>query len=212
MKSLVEAQVGQRLHFAYYGGSNPGIFRVVEVQEVKDDRIIGTDEAKPEHPREYLVDKAALITVLPPDVVPIPVAEAACDEPVDLNPTTRVRQTTLSFVDARQRLHDQIDKLCGEDLAEVLAEVDGKDRARFDTDQGVVVMEQNVRIPYCKLNQTATDYAVGIDWVNENGGIVTSVSTYDGKEVVFLLNGEPVTPEELVVELFDHLNLHTLRK
>lgn len=211
MKSLVEATVGQRLSFCYYGGSKPGTFRVVEVTEVLDDRIRGIDEAKEEH-REYLVDKATLITVLPPDVVPVPVAEAACDEPVDLNPTTRVCQTTLSFVDARQHLHDQIDELCGEDLAEVLAEIDGKDRARFDADQGIVVLEQDVPIPHCRLNQTATDDTAGIDWVNENGDTVTSVSTYNGKEVVFLLDGEPVTPEELVVELFDHLDLHKLRK
>src|SRR5690554_6409130 len=131
MRSFVEAKVGQRLSFAYFGGSTPGAIREVDVEEVRDDRIVGVDVAKQET-RQYLADKAALIQVLSePAVVTPPLAsDAAC---------VRVRRTPMSFLDARQRLHDQIDALNGEDLAEVLAEVDGQDRAVFDASNDVVV-------------------------------------------------------------------------
>jgi len=128
VKSLAEVAPNQRVSFAYYGGENEGATRTVDVTEVSDDRIYGVDVDKQE-PRQYLFDKAAIVLVLREANEPEP-AEAATEvEPpvadvVNEPPaTTRVRRTCLSFIEARQRLHDQIDTLNGEDLAEVLAEV-----------------------------------------------------------------------------------------
>jgi hypothetical protein len=207
LKSLADAKPGQRLSFAYYGGSDFGTTRQVDVDEVLDDRILGTDVAKDE-PRQYLFDKAAIVVVIS-EPQPVP-AEAACDVPVTdvlSSPTTRVRRTPMSFVDARQRLHDQIDELNGEDLAEVLAEVDGMDRGQFDAPNGQVVLERDVLVPHCTLNLTSE--VASVDWVNEDGVPLTIVSSKaaDDNHVELTANGEAVAAEDCVRKLAEHFGL-----
>lgn len=204
MKSLVEAKVGQRLSFAYFGGSTPGAIREVDVEEVRDDRIVGVDVAK-QKTRQYLADKAALIQVVsePAVVTPPLAAEAACDVE-----TVRVRRTTMSFLDARQRLHDQIDALNGEDLAEVLAEVDGQDRAVFDASNGVVVLEREVLIPHAEVNDNAHREAAGIDWVNEDGDRLTTTFFHDGDKVRLFNGDNEVDAESLVSAIARHIGLN----
>jgi len=165
-----------------------------------------------QEPRQYLFDKAAIVLVLREANEPEP-AEAATEvEPpvadvVNEPPaTTRVRRTCLSFIEARQRLHDQIDTLNGEDLAEVLAEVEGEDRGCFDAANGQVVVERDVPIPYCKLNMFGD--IVGVEWVNEDGeGMTTVTSSHDDLNVTIELDGEVTNAEDVVRKLAQHFGL-----
>jgi hypothetical protein len=103
----------------------------------------------------------------------------------------------MSFIEARMTLHDAIDKLNGEDLAEVLAEVQGEDRARFDAPSGQVVLERDVVIPHCDTIQLcAVNGAQGVevDWVNEDGESLTT--TFPCSDA-----------ESLIKEIAQHLGL-----
>ncbi len=218
LKSLAEAQVGQRLSFAYYGGSTPGKTRSVDVEEVLDDRILGTDVAKNET-RQYMFDKAAIVIVIHEPIAMVaaleadldenqPIAaEAACDVEVDAPPTTRVRRTPLSFPAARDLLHQQIDALNGDDLAEVLGEIQGDDRARFDESSGQVILERDMVIPHCVVNNDAHRGAAGIAWVNENGERLTTTFFHDDDHVRLYIGDNEVTAENLVREIAQHLGL-----
>jgi len=203
MKSLAEAQVGQVLSFIYYGGSNPGTQREAEVLEVHADRILGQDLAKGE-PRNYLFDKATMIEVVgdcSPEVV---VAEAACD--VENTPSdTRIKTTRMPFQSAREALHQNISELNGEELSEVLAEVEGFDGGKFDAASGEVVLEQVVQVPHCTLNLEGD--VAGINWVNEDGDILTTVTTTDNDRVYLSVDGEEATAEQAVSKLSQHLGL-----
>jgi hypothetical protein len=215
LKSLALAQVGQRLQFTYYGGTDVcGIFlsnalRIVDVEEVGDDRIFGQDVDKGE-PRQYMFDKAAMVQVVTEAVVQAPVvaAEAACDAP-EPAADTRVRRTVLSFVDARQRLHDQIDELNAEDLAEVLAEVDSEDRFTFDADNGQVVLERDVFVPHAVINDNGPIAGVSsLDWVNEDGERLNTSTLFNDEERVGLFVGaQQVTAEEYITQIAQHLGL-----
>jgi hypothetical protein len=204
LKSLADAKVGQQVMFAYYGGENPGAMRTVLVGEVQEDRIIGTDLDKQET-RQYLFEKAAIIEVVKEPIAPDenqrpPVAEAACD--VEAEPTTRVRRTPLSFIDARKALHDSIDKLNGDELAEVLAEVQGEDRARFDAPSGQVVLEKDVVIPHCESGH------MGTEWVNEDGERIKTNTIIDLDGIVtWCCDGERHTAENFLRKISQHMGL-----
>ena len=217
LKTLADARVGERLSFAYYGGSNPGMSRTVDVLEVLDDRIIGTDVAKDEQ-RQYLFDKAAIIVLIhePIAMVDRLVAEASCD--VELGElvaiasvakpiTMRVRRRPLSFEDARQKLHDQIDTLNGEDLAECLAEIEGEDRGAFDSGTGEVTLETDVAIPHCEVNLNGHADAAGIDWLNEDGERITTTFLNEEGTIRLYLTNTEVTAENLIKEIAQHLGL-----
>lgn len=209
LKSLAQAQVGQRLQFAYYGGTDVGAMRTVDVEEVSDDRVYGQDVDKGK-PRQYMFDKAAMVQVVTEAVVQAHVvaAEAAC-EVETVASTTRVRRNVLSFVDARQRLHEQIDSLNAEDLAEVLAEVDGEDRGRFDSANGQVVLERDVMVPHTVINDNGPiDGAAGLDWINEDGERLTTTTLFNEDEQVGMFVGnEQVTAEQFVTRICEHLGL-----
>ena len=218
LKSLADAKVGQRLSFAYYGGETPGRTRQVDVTEVLDDRIVGTDVEKRET-RQYMFDKAAVVVVVHEPVAMVaaleadldenqPIAaEAACDVTVEPIPTTRVRRTPLSFPAARDLLHQQIDALNGDDLAEVLGEIQGDDRAKFDAANGQVVLERDVVLPHCVVNDNAHTGAAGIDWVNEDGERITTTFLHDGDTVRLHSGSTEVSAESLVTEIAQHLGL-----
>ena len=121
--------------------------------------------------------------------------------------TTRVRRKTMSFVDARQRVHDQIDAINGEDLAEVLAEIDGHDRAEFHQGSGQVIVEDDVCIPHCTLNMGCHPSAAGIDWVNEEGDTINSVTLNNNGNIELYLNNKQVTAEEIIRGIAQHLGL-----
>lgn len=206
LKSLAEAKEGQRLSFAYYGGENPGTTRQVDVEEVKDDRIIGTDVDKQET-RQYLFEKAAIVVVIDQPQPPI-AAEAVCDVEHEYTaPTTRVRRMPMSFPAARDLLHQQIDALNGEDLAEVLAEVQGEDRARFDATSGQVMLERDVLIPHCVVNQPAHDGIACIDWLNEDGVALSTAFLVDNDTVLLQAANVELTAEEFIKEIAQHLGL-----
>lgn len=201
LKSLAMAEVGQRLQFAYYGGTDIGAARTVDVEEVGEDRIYGTDVAKGE-PRWYMFDRAASVQVVaeaPTYSVtdkPAPAADAACNvSPVEPSTSTCVRCKAMSFVEARQRLHEQIDNLNGEDLAEVLAEVDGEDRGRFDN--GRVILERDVFVPHYKVTDD------GIEFVNEDG--IAVLLHVDGDNV--LVDGDELSVNQIICCLGNHLGL-----
>jgi hypothetical protein len=219
LKSLHEAQVGQRLSFSYYGGEHPGTTREVDVLEVRDDRIVGTDVDKQET-RQYLFDKAAIIRVITPiakvDALVADLDDSYLDdnqpvaaEEVQSPPTTRVRSTRISFPEARRLLHQQIDTLDGEDLAEVLAEVQGEDRSLFDADNGAVVLEKDILVPHCEVNDHAHRDAAGIDWVNEDGVRLTTTFLHDGSRVVLYQGNDDneITAENLITAIAQHLGL-----
>ena len=199
LKSLADTKVGQIVQFAYYGGTKPGEVRRAEVNEVKTDRIMGRDIAKDE-PRQYLFDQAALITVI--EEAPAVVIGTTDIEVV--TPPTRVRRTPLSFPNARQRLHDQIDALDGDDLAEILGEVDGANRSRFNELTGQVILEVDLIEPHCVVNTTGD--VAGINWTNEDGDVLTTVTaTKPGTDKIELFIGETeVGPEEFVRQLTNH--------
>ena len=216
LKSLAEAQVGQRLSFVYYGGETPGTARQVDVEEVRDDRIVGTDVVKQET-RQYLFEKAAIIVVVTPiaqvdalvaDLDIHQPAEAACDvEPeAEAMPTTRVRRMPMSFPAARDRLHQQIEALNGEDLAEVLGEIEGEDRSRFDAESGQVILERDVLIPHCEVND-GNDKGASIDWVNEDGVRLTTTFFHNGDRVLLQEGDNYVTAEDLITKIAQHLGL-----
>jgi len=126
---------------------------------------------------------------------------------MSLNETTRVRRQHISFVDARQRIHDQIDELNGEDLAEVLAEIDGHDRAEFDVVTAEVIVEDDVCVPHCLLNMECHPSIAGIDWVNEEGEVVTSMTTHNDGNIKLQLDDNLVTAEQMITLIAQHLGL-----
>jgi len=205
LESLEEAKVGQRVSFAYYGGENPGTTRLVDVEEIRNDRIIGMDVTKQEK-RQYLFTKAA-VTVVVVDKPQAPVAaEAVCD--MELEPATRVRRLPMDFTTARDLLHQQIDSLHGEDLAEVLAEIQGEDRATFDANSGQVIMERDVLVPHCEVNMDDGHCgAAGIDWVNEDGERLTTTFLHDGDAIRLFNTDNEVGAEILIAEIAQHLGL-----
>lgn len=204
LKSLRDAQVGQRLSFVYYGGSNPGEARDVTVTEVLDDRIYATDHNRDEEVRCFLFDKAALIVVV--SEAPEQAAIEAVQRVVTPSGVgVRVRANSLSFVEARQRLIDQIEALSAEDLAEALAEVDGANRGTFDASTGMVTLEREVLTPHFKLNLDGD--SAGVDVVNEDGDTTTIVTTQTNGVVSVTLNGQDVSPEEFALALCQHLGL-----
>ena len=218
LKSLAEAKVGQRLSFAYYGGETPGRTRQVDVTAVLDDRVIGEDVEKKEQ-RQYMFDKAAIVVVIHEPVAMVAaleadldenqpiVAEAACDVTTEALPTTRVRRMPLSFELARDVLHQQIDALNGDDLAEVLGEIQGEDRAKFDAANGQVILERDVVLPHCIVNDKAHTGAAGIDWVNEDGERITTTFLHDGDRVRLHLSDSEISAENLIREIATHLGL-----
>jgi len=201
MQTLADAKVGQRVQFAYYGGSNIGDLRLVDVQEVFSDRIVGLDVCK-DKIRHYLFAKAEMVSLVEPEP-----AEAACDAIVEPKATTRMHSHPISFPDARDLLHDQIDALNGDDLAEVLAEINGDDHGRFDATSGVVVLERQVLIPHCKVNMHAHQGAAGVDWINEGGNILTTTFFNTDTKLVLFVGDNEVTAEELITSLSQHLGL-----
>jgi len=206
LKSLAEAQAGQVVSFTYYGGSSPGSIRTVMVTDVRDDRIVGDDYDRKE-PRQFLFERASLPKVIE-EVPEAPIAaEAACDESAIITPSTRVRRTPMSFAQARQRLHEQIDALTGEDLAEALAEVDGEDRGTFDASNGQVILERDVPIPHAVLNMNAQPDAVGLDWVNEDGDRLTTVTRLDGDTVRLFVGESEVHAETFISDIAEHFGL-----
>ena len=206
LKSLADAEDGQRLSFAYYGGENSGGTRVVDVTSIGDDRMFGIDVAKNE-PRQYLFENAALISIVE-RATPV-AAEAACDvEPeAEAVVPTRVRRLPMSFPAARDLLHQQIEALNGEDLAEVLAEIQGEDRARFDATSGQVILERDVLIPHCVVNDKAHNDAAGIDWVNEEGEALTTTFYHKDNRVLLFSDKDKVSAENLIREIARHLGL-----
>lgn len=208
LNRLNDAEVGQVLSFIYLRGSRQGQRRTVEVQEVLSDRIVGHD-LHVDEPRQYLFDQAVEIQVLNKPVVnqeAVNSAMRACG--IDpLQETTRVRRQPMSFVEARQRIHDQIDELSGEDLAEVLAEIDGHDRAEFNADDGVVIVEDDVCVPHCCINMDCDPSAAGIDWVNEDGETVTSITRNNKGIIELSLDGERVAAEQFIIQIGQHFGL-----
>lgn len=218
LKTLLDARQGQTISFAYYGGENPGARRTVLVEEVKDDRIVGTDQGKPdgENIRQYLVDKAEGIR-LEADAQPKPTpAEAACcvevETPEVVRPGTRIRTSEVPFQDAREKLHDMVDDLSAEDLASMIADIEDADTGKFDTGSGMVVLETEVLVPHCKLNLTGE--TAGVDWVNEDGETITLVTSVKADEnsvkdclgdVVLALDGEILSAEDVLKVLAAHL-------
>lgn len=216
LKSLADAQVGQRVSFAYYGGSNPGDVRVVDVKEVLDDRICGVDIDKQED-RQYLFEKAAIITVISTVALPVDQVNALVVADLDENqeapapteglPTIRVRRTPVSFPDARNLLHEHIDNLNGEELAEVLAELQGDDRARFDQPSGQVILEKDVIIPHCEVSNETLNDAASIEWVNENGERLTTTFLHEDNKIHLMLNTKEVDAESLIISIARHFGL-----
>jgi len=206
MKTLAEAKVGQRLNFAYWGGSNPGKFRTVEVTKVGEDRIFGIDEEK-EADRQYLFEKAGIIEVLSEPKPAAPKPEVG--ELVPMLPTHRIRSNTMSFPAARDLLHQQIEELSGEDLAEVLAEIQGEDKGTFDAKTGEVTVERAVAIPHVRVNMNGNSQAASIDWVDEEGNAITTTTYMDGqdKSITLLVGNDEVTAEEYITRIAKHFDL-----
>jgi len=111
----------------------------------------------------------------------------------------RVIRQVMPFTDARQLLHDQIDELNAEDLVEALVLLDGQDRGRFDSANGQVILETDVQEPRFDLCQG------GIVVINQDGERAEATfETFNG-DVTAKLNGETVTPDEMIGQLLEHL-------
>jgi len=189
---LSQAEVGQEVTFNYHGGSTPGEARTVRVMASTTDALLsehmlGLDIVQNEI-CDYRFDRASDVYII------------TDDKPV---PNIRVRHTTHTFVEARKRLHNQIDELNGEDLAEILAEIEGDDNGNFDASTGEVTLLRSVLIPHCKLN---ADKA-GLDWVNEDGEVLTSQWQFLNNAVRLYLEDNEVPPVEFACKLFQHLGL-----
>ncbi len=180
--NLLCLREGELASFVYYGGENPGTLRTVRVSRVGKDRIVGCDVAKDDTLRVYLYDKAADIKVL---------AEAR-----EAEPTTRMRETRIGFDVARDSVHEDIDSLNAEDLAEVAAEMKGFMRGTFDINTHEVVLEEEVVIPHFD------PIGRGFDIVNEDNERLPI--TFD---MELLIDNKPVTPEEMVRQIAEHLGL-----
>lgn len=190
LAGLREAKEGQRVTFNYYGGSTPGRKREVEVTEVLDDRIIGVDVER-DNVRQFTFDKASGVELVEP------VIEA---EPAQ--PPTRVKHSQMHFHDARQHLHDQIDELSGEDLAEVLAQVDGHDSHAFNSETGQVAFGDHVVEPHCVMAING-----GMNWINEDGTAMFVAHDMIGSSIVHNVGGESLNAEECVKKIAQHLGL-----
>lgn len=197
LKHLNEAKPGDRVEFVYDGGSNPGTSRTIIVQRVLSDRIWGLDVAKNEH-RQYLFDRVnseSCVAILTPAVQ-----------------KTRTKSTVLSFIDARSKLHDQIDSLTGEDLAEALAIMSGEDRGTFDTANSQVIIERDVAMPHCRVNNEYKYDGVtvpALEYINEDGEVLTTATIHDiDKDEVFLIIDESLYGAEIFIEIIaKHLGI-----
>jgi len=193
VNSLREVKVGQRISLRYYGGENPGCERKVDVASVSDDRIVGTDIEKQEQ-RQYLFEKAASIFILSPVNVTLNNA----------NTGVREKRTSLSFADVRGELQDHINSLSGEDLAEVYAEMNGKDKGEFNAESGLVTVVEMVPAPKVNCTFNADGDAVEIDWFNEDGKHVGTCVNMDGTLEVHM---NKVSAETFIRTIAEHIGL-----
>lgn len=197
LKSLADAQPGNRVSFVYYGGTDVGGERVVDVEEVRDDRIVGTDTVKGEV-RQYVFDKAACVQLLPtPIEVPAPAPETEVGPLENVEPGIRTRVTNIPFPQARDMLVREIQSLNAEDLAEVLAEFRGDTRGHFDATTGEIIVERDVPAPTFVIDLGS--YTI----VNEESE--SMVLTSEGSDVT--VDGEVVDPEQMVRKIAKHLGL-----
>ena len=177
MVYLSECEAGQTVSFNYDGGSTPGRLRVVKIDKVCDDMLLGTDQEIDES-RWFVFAKARNVRLVGP----------------------RVRKQKMSFVEARDRLHEQIDELDAEGLVEVMVQLEGHDRGYFDVDKAQVVLEIDVHEP--KFNLCSNGFTIS----NEDGECTTIQFDVCNGRVTAKVDGEEVTPEEMVEQLTTHLS------
>ncbi|MCK9351114.1 MAG: hypothetical protein M0P44_07850 [Clostridiales bacterium] len=183
LNKLTDAQVGQTIEFTYFGGSNPGVQRLVKVEEVRDDRIVGVDLDK-DALRIFLADKAAGITVMQPTT--------KAPEPAQLKGKLFTPNT------ARNALHEYIDTLEGQDLADVLCECQGGMNAVCD-DCGNIVIQHAPPT----LETTEEGFTIYND---EGAAMYVGRAPHDDKVVV--VDDEQVNdPYDLAHRLCKHLGL-----
>ena len=183
LNKLTDAQVGQTLQFTYFGGSNPGAQRLVKVEEVRDDRIVGVDLDK-DALRIFLADKAAGITVMQP-------------QPQTTKPA-QLKGKLFSTNSARNALHEYIETLEGQDLADVLCECQGGIEAVCDDCGNIVIQHE----PDARLNVTEAQFTIFND---DDVEMVIGRKHYDDTLVV---DGHDVDdPYEFARLLCEHLGL-----
>jgi len=189
---LSEAKVGDRVSFIYYGGSNPGTRRTVDVKEVGVDRIYGVDVNK-EKERQFLFSESAIVRLEPA------MPETVADIQVEERPT-KVNTHSESFVSARSRIIDMIDSLNGEDLAELVSQIDGDgdSESTFDEMTGQITTTTKEYISYFRSS------ADGVDIVNKEGKVMSMVLLVDGG---IAIDNMSFSPDHLAVELSRHLGL-----
>lgn len=198
VNSLADVKPGERINFMYFNGVSPdGAMRRADVLEVdtENNRILGND-IDTNKPRWFLFNKVAMVTVTNErQSVPI-AAEAACDEPATVcPPKMRTIVSSVGFQEVRSELIAKINEMNAEDLAEVAADMKGADRARFSYEDGNIQLETDVPEPKFEIS-------CGIMVaVNSNNDHMTI--HHDGNLV--FANGDPVTPDELVTKLANHL-------
>ena len=182
---LTNCKVGQTIEFIYHGGTEVGGRRRVKVTEVETDRIRGTI-GNNNMMRCYLNHKAGQVTI--------------AKEAREVTPGMRVQEETMGFVQARTELVKNIELMDGETLARLLADVNGGKDSSYRADTGEVTIEYEV--PQSHFEVAIGDTRCSIYVVNSDNKTLEFSFWSDNDTFV---NGDIVTPEELLSKLSSHL-------
>lgn len=194
-----DVKVGDTIEFYYYGGTQHGALRRVKVEQVDLDLLLvkGTDLNK-DAPRCYNFGKMSTCKLIERPTITTPMTETA------------TQRLTMDFFEAREKLHAQVDAMTGEDLAEVLAEVEGADKGEFvvdsDTGRNYVALEVQKEVPVAHFRMNETDDTIDIQVVNDRGEIAVMNGVVSDNGFVMLLDNEVVTPDEFAQKLSAHLS------
>lgn len=198
LQSLEQARVGETVAFVYFGGSTPaGGNRSVTITDMLEDRIIGTDNHKSET-RSYLFVHALEVSVTKERYI-LPIAEAVCESVAPVVPTG-LRHITedVSFVDVQGELHDAINELTIEELADVARDFGGHDTCEANSSTGLITLGDYKPEPRFE----------GIDngllvFNQEGEELKIRLPIRDGNYVY--VDDLAVTPDELAATLISHL-------
>ena len=124
INSLFDAPIGSVVQFNYMGGSRYGALRKVEVTSHTVNGIIGKDFDRGGEFRSFNVSAARNARV----VSDAPAPKAA----------TRLTTVRIHFSDARSELRAVVDRLTGEELADVFSAHRGGINPAFDKASGCV--------------------------------------------------------------------------
>ena len=156
---------GDIIEFRYNSGSNPGAIRVVKVREIKPSGFTGIDVDRNafRHFALRFIESAKFVR------------RGDIDGPTAINDAV----VGVSFVDARNALHEMITSLTGEQLAEVYSTAVAKSPMVFDKNTGRLV------------SKVVPPYNVTMRVVND--GLTAIFTETNGK---FLVDGNEVPEDE----------------